>query len=89
LVFCEFEETTKEISDAISERPSFLMTGATAVFDREALVADFRRTADGVLVMTSVGAEGIDLQFCSTLINYDLTWNPMVLEQRIGRIDRI
>ena len=39
--------------------------------------------------MTSVGAEGIDLQFCSTLVNYDLNWNPMVLEQRIGRIDRI
>jgi SNF2 family DNA or RNA helicase len=39
--------------------------------------------------MTSVGAEGIDLQVCSTMVNYDLTWNPMVLEQRIGRIDRI
>ena len=39
--------------------------------------------------MTSVGAEGIDLQFCATLVNYDLNWNPMVLEQRIGRIDRI
>ena len=89
LVFCEFEETTKEIVDSLAERPSFLMTGSTAVFDREALVSGFRRSPDGVLVMTSVGSEGIDLQFCSTLVNYDLTWNPMVLEQRIGRIDRI
>ncbi|HOX41343.1 MAG TPA: helicase-related protein, partial [bacterium] len=42
-----------------------------------------------VLLSTEVGSEGIDLQFCSTLINYDLPWNPMKVEQRIGRIDRI
>jgi SNF2 family DNA or RNA helicase len=89
LVFCEFEETTKEVAAAILDRPSFLMTGSTAVFDRENIIVAFRQTVDGILVMTSVGAEGIDLQFCSTLVNYDLTWNPMVLEQRIGRVDRI
>jgi len=42
-----------------------------------------------VLLTTEVGGEGIDLQFCHILINYDLPWNPMVVEQRIGRIDRI
>ena len=42
-----------------------------------------------VLLATEVGAEGIDMQFVSTEINYDLPWNPMRLEQRIGRIDRI
>ena len=36
-----------------------------------------------------MGAEGIDLQFCNALVNYDLPWNPMKIEQRIGRIDRI
>ncbi len=41
-----------------------------------------------VLVSTEVGSEGLDFQFCHHLINYDLPWNPMVLEQRIGRIDR-
>jgi superfamily II DNA or RNA helicase len=41
-----------------------------------------------VLVSTEVGSEGLDFQFCSTLVNYDLPWNPMVVEQRIGRIDR-
>jgi SNF2 family DNA or RNA helicase len=41
-----------------------------------------------VLVSTEVGSEGLDFQFCSHLVNYDLPWNPMVLEQRIGRIDR-
>jgi len=36
-----------------------------------------------------VGSEGIDLQFCRVLVNYDLPWNPMRIEQRIGRIDRV
>jgi hypothetical protein len=42
-----------------------------------------------VLLATEVGDEGLDLQFCHTLINYDLPWNPMRVEQRIGRVDRI
>lgn len=41
-----------------------------------------------VLIATEAGGEGINLQFCSHLINYDLPWNPMRLEQRIGRIHR-
>jgi superfamily II DNA or RNA helicase len=42
-----------------------------------------------VLLATEVGDEGLDLQFCHTIVNYDLPWNPMKVEQRIGRIDRI
>lgn len=42
-----------------------------------------------VLICTDAGAEGLNLQFCHTLINYDLPWNPMSVEQRIGRLDRI
>ncbi len=41
-----------------------------------------------VLLFTEVGCEGLDYQFCDTMINYDLPWNPMKIEQRIGRIDR-
>ena len=41
-----------------------------------------------VLLSTEVGAEGLDYQFCDMLVNYDLPWNPMKIEQRIGRIDR-
>lgn len=41
-----------------------------------------------VLLFTEVGSEGLDYQFCDTMINYDLPWNPMRIEQRIGRIDR-
>ena len=46
------------------------------------------RTALDVLLFSEVGSEGLDYQFCDTLINYDLPWNPMRIEQRIGRIDR-
>ena len=41
-----------------------------------------------ILLFTEVGCEGLDYQFCDTMINYDLPWNPMRIEQRIGRIDR-
>jgi len=42
-----------------------------------------------ILLSSEVGSEGLDFQFCHILINYDLPWNPMVVEQRIGRLDRI
>ena len=42
-----------------------------------------------ILLSSEVASEGVDLQFCRTLFNYDLPWNPMKVEQRIGRIDRI
>ena len=41
-----------------------------------------------ILLSSEVGSEGLDMQFCNTIVNYDLPWNPMVVEQRIGRIDR-
>lgn len=42
-----------------------------------------------IMLSSEVGSEGIDLQFCRVMVNYDLPWNPMRLEQRIGRIDRV
>lgn len=42
-----------------------------------------------ILLSSKVGSEGLDFQFCNTLFNYDLPWNPMEIEQRIGRLDRI
>jgi len=55
---------------------------------KDAAIEEFRERAD-LLLMTEIGAEGRNLQFCQTMINYDLPWNPMRLEQRIGRIHRI
>ena len=58
--------------------------------DRNAILEVFATSsAIQVLLSSEVGSEGIDLQFCSVVINYDLPWNPLRIEQRIGRIDRI
>ena len=42
-----------------------------------------------IMLSTETGSEGLNFQFCNNLINYDLPWNPMAVEQRIGRLDRI
>ena len=49
----------------------------------------FKNGEADVLISTDTGAEGLNFQFCRNLINYDLPWNPMSVEQRIGRLDRI
>jgi superfamily II DNA or RNA helicase len=60
------------------------------VDDRQATLEAFEDPhGPQILLSSEVGSEGIDLQFCRTLVNYDLPWNPMKLEQRIGRIDRL
>lgn len=57
---------------------------------RNEIVEKFRENEDvEILLSSKVGSEGLDFQFCSTLFNYDLPWNPMEIEQRIGRLDRI
>jgi len=56
--------------------------------NKDAAITDFRECVP-VLLCTQSGGEGRNIQFCNTLINFDLPWNPMAIEQRIGRIDRI
>ena len=56
---------------------------------RDLVVQYFRENQDGILLCTETAAESLNFQFCSAIINYDIPWNPMRLEQRIGRIDRI
>ena len=58
--------------------------------ERRAEIERFERNPGvRVLLSSEVGSEGIDLQFCRVIVNYDLPWNPMRVEQRIGRIDRV
>jgi ERCC4-related helicase len=64
-----------------------LITGIVAVDRRKALV-DYFRTQGTIMIATEAAAEGINLQFCSMLVNYDLPWNPQRVEQRIGRVHR-
>ncbi|UQZ90063.1 ATP-dependent helicase [Deltaproteobacteria bacterium Smac51] len=62
-------------------------TGSLNVDLRQAIVDRFKNQAD-IMVATEAGAEGLNLQFCSLVINYDLPWNPQRIEQRIGRVHR-
>lgn len=58
--------------------------------DKQEYIAGFRDAPqERVLLSSEVAAEGVDLQFCWVLVNYDMPWNPMKVEQRIGRIDRL
>lgn len=62
-------------------------TGHGSTDRRAALVEHFREEAD-IMVATEAGAEGLNLQFCAFVVNYDLPWNPQRVEQRIGRCHR-
>ena len=63
------------------------VTGSRDVDVRAALVEAFRDEAD-IMIATEAASEGINLQFCSLVVNYDLPWNPQRIEQRIGRCHR-
>ena len=66
---------------------SDLITGIPSADRRKALVDEFRERGT-IMIATEAAAEGINLQFCSMLVNYDLPWNPQRVEQRIGRVHR-
>lgn len=63
--------------------------GAWRTIPRDEVKRRFREGAADVLLCTDAAAEGLNFQFCGALINYDSPWNPMRVEQRIGRIDRL
>lgn len=66
---------------------SHQVTGSPAIDRRTALIDFFKNDAE-ILIATEAAAEGVNLQFCSLVINYDLPWNPQRVEQRIGRCHR-
>jgi SNF2 family DNA or RNA helicase len=63
--------------------------GDFSIEERFSKIKAFKRGEFDILLSSEVGSEGLDMQFCNVVINYDLPWNPMRVEQRIGRIDRI
>ena len=68
-------------------RDSGRLSGSRAVDIRTALLESFQHEAT-ILLATEAAAEGINLHFCSLVVNYDLPWNPQRIEQRIGRCHR-
>lgn len=90
IVFTEFISTQEMLKDFLTMRGFTVATinGHKTLDERIEAQRFFRDKAD-VLISTEAGGEGLNLQFCHIVINYDLPWNPMRLEQRIGRVDRI
>lgn len=95
LVFSFFKRTLNYLQSALGSSKSqfrgsvWLIHGDIPQSQRRRIIEDFRTAPGfGILLLSEVGAEGLDFQFCDLLINYDLPWNPMRVEQRIGRIDR-
>lgn len=95
LVFSSFRHTLFYLERALRERGVRvgLIHGGVSDEDRRSLRKAFafpheQPDAIEVLLSSEVGSEGLDFQFCDALVNYDIPWNPMRIEQRIGRIDR-
>jgi superfamily II DNA or RNA helicase len=91
VLFAYFKPTLKYLSRRLSEDGigSLLLTGDSAEDKQDVVNAFAASTKERILLSSEVGSEGLDIQFASTLINYDLPWNPTVVAQRIGRIHRI
>lgn len=90
LVFTEFVPTQGMLASFLEDRGIAVTTlnGSMSMEDRWKAQEAFAKRAR-VLISTDAGGEGLNLQFCHVIVNYDLPWNPMRLEQRIGRVDRI
>lgn len=91
VVFSTFHGTVEYLSERLREDgyPNVVLRGGLKSSVDEILTEFQSDRGPQILLSTEVGAEGVDLQFCRLLVNYDLPWNPMRIEQRIGRLDRI
>jgi superfamily II DNA or RNA helicase len=90
LIFTEFIPTQKMLDEFLTNR-GFSIVCLNGSLNMEQRVHVQERFAKDVriLISTDAGGEGLNLQFCHVVVNYDLPWNPMRIEQRIGRVDRI
>jgi len=89
LVFSFFRRTIAYLESRLKARYSVgVIMGGVPLEERGQIVDRFRDGTIEILIASEVGGEGLDFQFCNVLINYDLPWNPMRVEQRIGRLDR-
>jgi superfamily II DNA or RNA helicase len=90
LLFTWSKETLKHLHAAFSDRYRVaVLNGDVRRETRRRIMKDFRAGSYDFVFANRVASEGLDFEFCSAVINYDLPWNPMEIEQRIGRIDRI
>lgn len=100
MIFSTFRGTLRYLAGSLRERGYSLeiMYGPTPLRDedcregeksRERIASEFRQGRFRILLASEVASEGLDFEHCHVVINYDLPWNPMRVEQRIGRCDRL
>jgi SNF2 family DNA or RNA helicase len=90
VIFTQFLETQAALAESLRDArvETFVINGSTPASERQPLTEQFRRRG-GALLLTHSGTEGRNLQFSRNLVNFDLPWNPMEIEQRIGRLHRL
>jgi len=93
MVFAFFKKTLEYLRRKLEateyRKRVALIHGDIPTKDREKIIKEFRQTDEiKILLSSEVGSEGLDFEFCNVIFNYDLPWNPMRVEQRIGRLDR-
>ncbi|MGE3752813.1 MAG: DEAD/DEAH box helicase [Planctomycetota bacterium] len=90
IVFASHRDSVDHLAEVVTEagRRPVVFHGSLSAAEKAAKVTAFRDHAN-VLVATDSGGEGFNLHFARTVVNYDLPWNPMRIEQRIGRVHRI
>ncbi|MBF8303168.1 MAG: box helicase, partial [Candidatus Dadabacteria bacterium] len=99
IVFSRFRGTIEFLREELEKNavPCFTYTGdlsaqargSDRTSERSRRLNEFKDSEWSVLISTDTGAEGLNLQFCGVVVNFDLPWNPMLVEQRIGRIHRL
>jgi SNF2 family DNA or RNA helicase len=90
VIFTQFLETQAALAERLRSEgvDTFVINGSTPPPERHPIAEAFRKSG-GALLLTHSGTEGRNLQFCHVLANFDLPWNPMEIEQRIGRLHRL
>ena len=90
IVFTEFVATQLYLRELLVNKgfTVTILNGSMSVEERDAALREFREHSN-IFISTDAGGEGLNLQFANIIINYDLPWNPMKIEQRCGRADRI
>jgi len=91
IIFAYFRKTLSYLEERLQSEKyqTFQIKGGMGEEKYEIIDRFKNYNKQAILLSSEVGSEGIDLQFCRIIINYDLPWNPMRVEQRIGRIDRL
>ena len=90
LVFTEFRQTQEYLARLMQDEGLHVVciNGSMELNERQQALVKFKKEAQ-VMIATDAAGESLNMQFCHIVFNYDLPWNPMSIEQRIGRVDRI